>query len=169
MRLKLEMDGAAGFRHINMNEPLVEETPDLRKRIKQYKIITSVFFLLSVASIAILIFSILYGFGCQNNGTAVDKAIRLSTMKFIHVSDMHLDFFFNQSTSTATFCRSIPNNLNITPTNAAFIAPYGRVGCDSPIALIQSTLESMKTLPHDANQVKFFLLTGKACYSFWYL
>ena len=145
---------------LGITEPLVSTPLDLEKKYKQYRIIAILFFLLSIISIILLMCSIFYGFGCDEKHSSTMKK-KSSTMAFLHVSDMHLDVYYNQSTSKASFCRSVPNTLNITPVAAPFEAPYGRVYCDSPMALVQSSLNFMKSLSSKGNHIKFFLLSGK--------
>lgn len=72
-------------------------------------------------------------------------------MKFLHVSDIHLDPFYNQSMDKDTYC----HNSNGSETTADYKAPYGRIGCDSPEWLWESTLRAMKSKGAD-----FMLLTG---------
>lgn len=75
-------------------------------------------------------------------------------VKFIHVSDIHFDPSCDQSMDTDTFCHSTEGS-NAT---ADYEAPYGRIGCDSPEWLWESTLSAMKEKGEGA---KFILLTGK--------
>ena len=148
--------------NMGITEPLVDTYPDLQKRCKQYKIVASLLFLLCIASIILLVCSIFYGFGCDGkNSSTMPK--KLSTVNFLHVSDMHLDVYYNRSTSTKSFCRSIPNTRNVTPTAAPFDGPYGRVGCDSPIALVKSSLDFMKILSKNGKNIKFFVFSGMFC------
>ncbi|XP_015775401.1 PREDICTED: acid sphingomyelinase-like phosphodiesterase 3a [Acropora digitifera] len=72
-------------------------------------------------------------------------------MKFLHVSDIHLDPFYNQSMDKDTYC----HKSNGSKTTADYKAPYGRIGCDSPEWLWESTLRAMKSKGAD-----FMLLTG---------
>ena len=72
--------------------------------------------------------------------------------KFIHVSDIHVDIFYNQSIDKDTRCRRT-EGYKI----ADFEAPYGRIGCDSPEWLWGNTLAAMKEKGKDAD---FILLTG---------
>ena len=144
---------------LRMSEPFIGAPSNLYARFKQYRIISLILFLLTIISIALLMCSIFYGFGCEDLSTTMKKEI--PTMKFLHVSDMHLDLYYNKSTSTKSFCRSIPNTLNITPSLAPFEGPYGRVSCDSPLDLVQSSLNYMKSLSDDQNEIKFFILSGE--------
>jgi len=144
---------------MEITEPLVDTYPDLQKRCKQYRIVASMLFLLCIASIILLVCSIFYGFGC-NGMKSSTMPKKLSIVNFLHVSDMHLDVYYNKSTSTKSFCRSIPNTLNVTPTAAPFEGPYGRVGCDSPSTLVKSSLDFMKSLSRNGKNIKFFVFSG---------
>ena len=71
--------------------------------------------------------------------------------KFMHVSDVHFDLFYNQSISEDTSCRST-EGFKI----ADYEAAYGRIGCDSPEWLLKSTFAAMKQKGEDA---EFILLS----------
>ena len=118
------------------------------------------FFLLVVILVLLLACSVLFGFGCTAKDTAASGAEPTIT-NFIHVSDVHLDVYYNHSTSKKSFCRSMPNTLNITPAAAPFDGLFGRVGCDSPHALVHSALSFMKNLSSNTYKAKFLVLTGK--------
>ena len=75
-------------------------------------------------------------------------------VKFLHVSDIHFDPFYDKSMDKDTYCH---NSGDSEPT-ADYEAPYGRVGCDSPEVLWDSVLSAMKDKGSGA---KFMLLTGK--------
>ena len=74
-------------------------------------------------------------------------------VKFFHVSDIHLDPFYNQSITADTSCRKT-EGFQI----ADYEAPYGRVGCDSPEWLWGNALAAMK---EKGDGAKFMLLTGR--------
>lgn len=77
-------------------------------------------------------------------------------MKFIHLADIHYDPFYNKSISKTSFCRP-QGASNI---SATYIAEYGRIGCDSPAALVETTLDAIKHVSVEQD-VSFILLTGK--------
>ena len=134
----------------------------VRQKMKHYKIFLGVTFLAFLACLVLLIVSIAVGLGCYTTKADIPTTLKPDSMKFLHVSDVHLDLYYNSTTSTKSFCRSMPNTLNITPVSAPFTAPYGRVGCDSPQALVQSSLNFMKKLSSNVDKkFDFILLTGK--------
>ena len=149
-----------------MDDPFV--FPDngyknMRDKLKQYKIIIAITFVSFIVALILFICSILLGFGCHSDTkTHRGGSSPVAVLKFFHVSDIHLDLYYNSSTSRKSFCRSIPNTLNITPVAAPFDAPYGRVECDSPKMLLNSALGFMKNLSsQQGNDIDFILLTGK--------
>ena len=146
-----------------MDESLVSEDPDIimmRKRTKQYKMIISVTFSAFIGALVLFMCAMFLNFGCPSKRVA-KKEDDSSYLKFFHISDTHVDFHYNSSISKQTFCRSTPNTLNITPSDAPFAAPYGRVGCDPPVALLDTTLQFMKQLSNEKqNDIEFILLTG---------
>ena len=150
----------------NMDEPIVATDYSMsivRRKMRHYKIFLGVTFLAFLACLVLLIVSIAAGLGCYSSKVHILITRGPDSMKFLHVSDVHLDLYYNSTTSTKSFCRSIPNTLNITPVSAPFTAPYGRVGCDSPQALVQSSLNFMRKLLSDVDKkFDFILLTGKS-------
>ena len=75
-------------------------------------------------------------------------------VKFLHVSDIHLDPFYNPSKDVDTYCHSFEGSND----TADYKAPYGRIGCDSPELLWESTLSAMKEKGEGA---KFIILSGR--------
>lgn len=101
------------------------------------------------------IFVVIIGFCLLTEGWKKGQRHRKRKVtKFMHVSDVHFDLFYNQSISEDTSCRST-EGFKI----ADYEAPYGRIGCDSPQWLLESTLAAMKEKGKDA---EFILLTGKS-------
>ena len=130
------------------------------KKISQYRIIAVVFFMLFIVCLILLMCAVFFKFGCQAYSDGVKRTARTSEIKFFHVSDIHLDLNYNQSISSASYCRSL---INKTVEKALFDAPYGRVGCDIPYALMKSSLSFMKTVSaREQGKIKFFLLTGNS-------
>ena len=76
-----------------------------------------------------------------------------SKLKFIHVSDIHLDPFYDKSMDESTWCHGSAGSNH----SAAYEAPYGRIGCDSPEELLTITLAGMKEKGRGA---KFIVLSG---------
>ena len=108
------------------------------------------------------IFVVIIGFCLLTEGWKKGRRHRKRKVtKFMHVSDVHFDLFYNQSISKDTSCRST-EGFKI----ADHEAPYGRIGCDSPEWLLESTLAAMKEKGKDA---EFILLTGKSGVNFFLL
>ncbi|XP_048579257.1 sphingomyelinase phosphodiesterase D isoform X2 [Nematostella vectensis] len=78
-----------------------------------------------------------------------------SSIKFLMVSDLHLDSYYDASVaSKPTFCRGVGNY-----STANYKAPYGRVGCDSPEILIDSLVKGMRSV-YDEKGADFMIITG---------
>ena len=77
-------------------------------------------------------------------------------VKFLHVSDVHYTPFYNKSVDESSWCES--SGVSST---AAYEAPYGRIGCDSPADLWLIALDGMKEKARDA---KFIMLSGIELY-----
>lgn len=73
-------------------------------------------------------------------------------LKFLHVSDIHLDPFYDKSIDKTTRCHAAGST-----SNADYEAPYGRIGCDSPTDLLELTLSAMR---EKGDNAKFIILTG---------
>ena len=109
----------------------------------------------------LLIFVVIIGFSLLTEGWKKGRRHRKRKVtKFMHVSDVHFDLFYNQSISKDTSCRSTEGFKM-----ADHEAPYGRIGCDSPEWLLESTLAAMKEKGKDA---EFILLTGKSGVNFFF-
>ena len=109
----------------------------------------------------LLIFVVIIAFCLLTEGWKKGRRHRKRKVtKFMHVSDVHFDLFYNQSISKDTSCRST-EGFKI----ADYEAPYGRIGCDSPEWLLESTLAAMKEKGKDA---EFILLTGKSGVNFFF-
>lgn len=83
-----------------------------------------------------------------------ERVFKNNTIKFIHWSDIHYDPFYNETVPSKFFCRQ---QLALESDN--YLAPYGRIGCDSPLNLVENTLNAMKNITED-EEIKFMLLTG---------
>ena len=77
---------------------------------------------------------------------------RYHVMKFLHISDFHFDPFYDKSWSVESYCHTQGSNAT-----ADYEAPYGRIGCDSPESLLDSSLQAMKK---HGDGVKFIILSG---------
>ena len=78
-----------------------------------------------------------------------------SVIKFIHLSDIHYDPFYDKNVSNSFFCRRQMAN-----STAKYFAPYGRVGCDSPVRLVENSLDAMRNVTTE-EEVNFLLVTGQ--------
>ncbi|GMM37726.1 endopolyphosphatase [Saccharomycopsis crataegensis] len=70
--------------------------------------------------------------------------------RFLHITDMHPDFFYKESTSIGTACHSGHGNASF----------YGdaMMGCDSPYALVKETLDWIEANLKD--KIDFVIWTG---------
>ena len=77
---------------------------------------------------------------------------------FFVLTDIHLDLGYSPDYNTTARCHSVGvagKNLTIVP--APDVAESGRVGCDSPITLLESALEKMREVDDNPG---FVLVTG---------
>lgn len=84
-------------------------------------------------------------------------------VSFFHVTDLHLDPFYDADMSCTHFCRTTQLYLSGTVCGpkvrqpAPFAAPFGRYGCDSPQALVDSAVAAMKAVD---DAPAFILVSG---------
>lgn len=85
---------------------------------------------------------------------------------FYHMTDFHVDLKYNSSSPASTFCR-YNNDPSTIPQLADTQAYYGRIGCDSPKALIDNALLAAKVIPLTSQQhVDFVIASGDfVCHS----
>lgn len=79
----------------------------------------------------------------------------VNLIKFIHLSDIHYDPFYNKRISSSSYCRQQVSN-----STAKYIAEYGRIGCDSPATLVENSLDAMKNVSQEED-IAFILMTGR--------
>lgn len=79
----------------------------------------------------------------------------VNLIKFIHLSDIHYDPFYNKMISNSSYCRQQVSN-----STAKYIAEYGRIGCDSPATLVENSLDAMKNVSQEED-IAFILMTGR--------
>ena len=91
----------------------------------------------------------------QRKPTSVEITTEDNLVHFIHVSDINLDLKYNSSVSSSDSCR-----FNAAIIEAAFDAPFGRTGCDTPGLLLNSSLEAMKNVSK-GKKLDFVLISGK--------
>ena len=78
------------------------------------------------------------------------NVLPVGSLKFFHVSDVHLDPFYNKAADVSTYCQG-------SGLTADYEAPYGRIGCDSPLALWKIALLGMK---EEGQSAEFMMLSG---------
>lgn len=81
--------------------------------------------------------------------TNVDKPV-----SFLLFSDVHLDLMYKKTADKTGFCR----NETI---KSSHTASYGRIGCDTPLSLLQTTLYAMKQKTSHLSKLDFILLAGE--------
>ena len=93
----------------------------------------------------------------DNDDNGTHKKSRSSSTSFLLFSDIHLDLFYKEDAPAGkmSFCRneSMPSTYN---------APYGRIGCDSPLGLLNQLLNAMKEQESNVS-VDFVMLSGDTC------
>ena len=85
---------------------------------------------------------------------AAETTSDVNLIKFIHLSDIHYDPFYNKMISSSSYCRQQVSN-----STAKYIAEYGRIGCDSPATLVENSLDAMKNVSQEED-IAFILMTG---------
>ena len=86
---------------------------------------------------------------------AAETTSDVNLIKFIHLSDIHYDPFYNKMISSSSYCRQQVSN-----STAKYIAEYGRIGCDSPATLVENFLDAMKNVSQEED-IAFILMTGR--------
>jgi protein-arginine kinase activator protein McsA len=74
-------------------------------------------------------------------------------VSFLLFSDIHLDLMYKKTADKHSFCR----NANM---KHSHIASYGRIGCDTPLALLQNALSAMKQKTKNLSKLDFILVPG---------
>eukprot|EP00118_Oscarella_pearsei_P009979 m.59030 g.59030 ORF g.59030 m.59030 type:complete len:495 (+) comp34857_c0_seq2:111-1595(+) len=75
-------------------------------------------------------------------------------LRFYHLADIHYDPYYDSSLAASpSFCRPAPQNQSSYP------APYGRVGCDTPLALLNSAVKAMEVVDEE-HTADFIVVTG---------
>ena len=115
-----------------------------------------------ICCILIVILIITYESGHGNKTTSncsskeAEKATTSNSVtKFIHLSDIHYDPFYDKTISKSFFCRQQMANSS----TANYVAQYGRIGCDSPALLLENSLDAIKNVTRE-KEVSFVLVTG---------
>ncbi len=76
-----------------------------------------------------------------------------NTVSFLLFSDVHLDLMYKKTADKGGFCR----NESIKSSHAA---AYGRIGCDTPLSLLQNALSEMKLKTRRLPKLDFILISG---------
>ena len=106
----------------------------------------------------------------KDNDSKRNKRTTIYAMHFFHVSDTHLDLYYNKTISNKNslgkeqMCRNIQRiGGKADISRADNIALFARVGCDSSELLVQSAADEMKRINYeDSKQAEFVLLTGES-------
>lgn len=113
--------------------------------------------LTAICSILIVILIVTYESGHKYSTCTEQKnerAVSNDIIKFVHFSDIHYDPFYDKTIPQRSFCRK-----QISNSTAKYTAQYGRIGCDSPIDLVQNSLDAIQNVSK-MEDVSFILLTG---------
>jgi hypothetical protein len=144
--------------HKNANEIIgvsYEESARWKKKTIRARYGIGAMTIVCTALIVVLLLTFELGLHCKNLNTTNpnQKQSLKDAAKFLLFSDFHFDYFYDDSIAPEpTNCRKLGNY-----TKASYQAPYGRVKCDSPAALIDIMLEATKAIGEDYN---FVLMTG---------
>ena len=76
---------------------------------------------------------------------------------FIHLTDVNLDLKYNSSIPKRDMCRAANGSIK----KAEFKAPLGRIGCDTPLLLLENSLEAIKNAT-EGTKLNFILISGKS-------
>ena len=113
--------------------------------------------LLIILLALVILIALTYGMKLQcddNDDNGTHKKSKSSSTSFLLFSDIHLDLFYKEGAPAGkmSFCRneSMPSTYN---------APYGRIGCDSPLTLLNQVLSAMKEQESNVS-VDFVMLSG---------
>ena len=121
--------------------------------------------ILCLILVLLLILTFVLRIHCPSNDSADHKEqkkareeikVEDALVHFIHVSDINLDMKYNSSIPKNDVCRS-----DGAITRAESDAPFGRIGCDTPVVLLNSSLEAMKNVT-DGKKLEFVLISGKS-------
>lgn len=130
-----------------------EDSARWKRKTFQARIIIAILTIVLTALIVILLLTLELQLHCPKDSGQKKKHSQKSLVKFALFSDYHYDFYYNEGVSdTPTSCRKLGGYAN-----ASYSAPYGRINCDSPPALVHNMLDSVKK----EEGLRFVLMTGK--------
>ena len=75
------------------------------------------------------------------------------SFSFLLFSDVHLDLMYKNTADKSGFCR----NESI---KSSHTASYGRIGCDTPLSLLQNALSAMKQKTMHSSKLNFIIVAG---------
>ncbi len=92
----------------------------------------------------------------EESGNTTNRQESGNSISFLLYSDIHLDLFYKAQAASGkgSFCR---NQSKLSTYNA----PYGRIGCDSPLGLLNEVLNAMKQQANNLTNLDFVMLSGK--------
>lgn len=91
------------------------------------------------------------------SGSEEKLTTQQSLVHFIHLTDVNLDLKYNSSIPKRDICRAANGSIK----TAEFKAPLGRIGCDTPLLLLESSLEAIKNAT-EGTKLNFILISGKS-------
>ena len=91
------------------------------------------------------------------SGSEEKLTTQQSLVHFIHLTDVNLDLKYNSSIPKRDMCRAANGSIK----TAEFKAPLGRIGCDTPLLLLESSLEAIKNAT-EGTKLNFILISGKS-------
>ena len=122
------------------------------------------FLLLIIVIVLVILITVTYGKDLQcddddRNNQEHTRRKNSSTesnnlISFLLFSDVHLDQFYKATAGIDSFCRNESEP-------SAYNAPYGRIGCDSPLRLLNDALNAMKKQANNLPNLDFIMLSGK--------
>lgn len=144
--------------------PSEDSENNQKKKRRAILIVLIVLAILCLVLVLLLILTFVLCIHCRNCDSDQEQptpasegfTVEDSLMHFIHVSDVSLDLKYNGSIPRRDFCRPADGSS----TTAEFKAPFGRIGCDTPLMLLDSSLKAMKNAT-DGKNLAFVLISGK--------
>lgn len=129
-----------------------EDSARWRRKTMHARIIIGVLTVVMTALIVILLLTLELQLHCNKHSNPTTKVSYKDSVKFVLFSDYHFDYYYNDGVSDKpTSCRKLGQYAN-----ASYRAPYGRIGCDSPPALVDSMLDAVRK----EDGASFVLMTG---------
>lgn len=148
---------------LEISSPNDSENNRKRKRLIVFVLLISLGSLCVVLSLMLILTFVLclHCPDCDSDykqGTSVSEekfTTQQSLVHFIHLTDVNLDLKYNSSIPKRDMCRAANGSIK----TAEFKAPLGRIGCDTPLLLLESSLEAIKNATEDT-KLNFILISG---------